>query len=536
MAFSFLESLFQSHADRDAVNLLKRIKDHSESCDSYTFDALVTALAQSSNKQIKRELSQTLHRLVQIELKKPNRHSCWFRGFLDHTLQEYKTCRKNIPDECLSSFLVLASQESSGYIRERAVTEWKTHKNPIAVRFLIDRLSDWVPNVRKAAWNSLRQYMTPEFLPYFLRRFYWIDRLLDKGNCDTVRFGEELIVFVLSHDFSERIGQYLQTAGIQNWLAYVKHSIDGSLKTNPLLLDVVRNDPSPTARSAVIRILDDLPEQMRLDFLDEALKDRAQPFRSRALYYIVKHLDHSGYERLTYIAASDYSPSIREAARYYLKDRDVNWHQYYHFRVDIPPADFIQSKGYDKRQMLGNLGGFGEFAVEDDIPFLERLLQIRDGKIQSLTLEAIYRLNPNRGIQLAKELLLNHAGLLGRTCVRILGNHSSPETLTFARKLFESESNRFRILALRLLNKIGGWKIAPDLILGTVDDDENVRRVAIDLLDQWIRKFATQCWIKPEEDDIRRVATAVELARQKKTTASSHTLKKVLFFFGLREK
>ena len=171
-------------------------------------------------------------------------NACYFfSGFFNHTLPQYEACRKNFPEEHLSALLIIACQEKNGHIRERVVREWETHKDPMAVSFLIERLSDWVPQVRAAAWNSLRQYMTPEYLQYFLAQFYWIDQLLGKGNPDTVRYGEELIAFVLSQDFSEEVAYYFQNAGLRNWRMYVKHSTRGPLKTNPFLFDLVRNDP-----------------------------------------------------------------------------------------------------------------------------------------------------------------------------------------------------------------------------------------------------------------------------------------------------
>lgn len=197
-------------------------------------------------------------------------------------MKEYDICRKRIPPEYLSSLLILASVENNGYIREKAVREWATHLDPIAVRFLVDRLSDWVPQVRRAAWDSLQQYMKPEYFSCFLKRFYWIDRLLGKGNPDSFRYGEELVAFVMAHDFTEEIRRHLNESDYRNWKSYVDHSLNGQFKTNLLLFETVQKDPSPTIRSVVIRILDDLPETKRDELLEEALRDRAQPYRSRA--------------------------------------------------------------------------------------------------------------------------------------------------------------------------------------------------------------------------------------------------------------
>ncbi len=545
MLFSFFKSFFETAADRQARQSLQR----SENIEPYMIWSLIQLLAKSKSKAIQIKIAETLHCFVLEELKKPDAYFRLCRGFGHGTwreyeavrtkaLQTYKSARKKIPDEYLSIFLILASLSDNGYIREKAVREWKTHCDSMAFPFLVNRLSDWVPQVRHAAWDSLSSCRNAEFLhPDFLKHFYWFDRLLYKGNAAAIRFGEKLVTFVMSHDFSEEIGRHLKEGDQRSWKTYVDHSIDGQLKSNSLLFETVRNDSSPAIRSAVIRVLDDWPEATRLELLREALQDKSQPCRSRALYYIIKHLDRPGYEQLIDLAAFDVSPSLREAARHYLKNRQEDWRSFYKSRIDNQP-DVIQQSliGQDKRNFLGNLGGFCEFATEEDIPFLERFLAISDGKMQTLALEAIHRLNPVQGVEWAKKLLCAHAGYLGRAGVQILGQKPSPETLIFARELAQSESVPHRVLGLKLLNKIGGWNVAADLIRASVDSDKGVQHLAGSLLENWIRRFSSHGWIKPKEEDVRRVIDAVECARLRQTTLPSATLEKILFFFGIRGK
>ncbi len=534
MALTFLETLFLTPADRKAQELLRHRDKYPDSCDVYTFYKLISSLAEASSQKIKLALAREMHKIVGQELAKPDISPCWFYGFFDHSLRQYESCRNAVPDEYLTSFLILASQENNGYIRERAVREWKTHPSPLAVRFLIDRLADWVAPVRDTAWDSIRTYMTPEYLHCFLERFYWIDRLLGKGNPDSIRYGTELVDFVFSFEFTAEVERHLKDRDRRNWNCYVKHSIQRSLASNSLLQEVVRKDSSPTVRSSVIRILDELPEQTGAEILEEMLRDSAQPVRSRANYYVVKHLDRPGYERLTYIAASDYSPSIREAARFYLRDQDVDWRQYYFLRINGPSfANFLDG-GYGKRQMLGNLGGYCEFATEQDIPFLEQILQIPEGKGQSLALEAIYKLDSRRGIKWAKKLLQDHTGYLGRCCANLLAKDSSLETLMFARSIVHCESYRLRVLGLKLLEKLGGWGVAADLLAATADTDSLVRDKAASLLQQWIRKFSGQSHVNPGDEETQRVVEAAALARSRKAAISPETIKTVLFFFGVR--
>jgi len=429
--------------------------------------------------------------------------------------------------------LIIASQDRSGYVRERAVRKWATQQESVAVQFLIDRLGDWVPQVRSAAWDTLQRYMTSEYYPKFLERFYWIDRLLGKGNADTVRFGEELVTFVFSYAFSPEIERLLKEHDLRNWQRYVKHSIHRLLKTDRLLLETVCKDSSPSVRSAVIQILDDLQEDQREKILTDMICDHAQPIRSRSLYYIVKHLDRNGYEQKIHRVVADVSSSVREAARFYLREKITDWRSYY--RECLDSDKLTENLKTNRRQTLGCLGGFAEFAVDTDVPLLEQIVQIEDNKAKTIVIEAIYRLNPPRGIALAKEFVLHHSGRLGHSCIRILTQNSTLETLAFARNLAGSQSSHLRMNGLRLLGKIGGWTIAADLLLATTDADKNVREMAVVLLNQWMCKYAVQGWIKPREEETYRVIEVVKLIRSRDTVISSDTIKTILFFFGVRD-
>ena len=425
---------------------------------------------------------------------------------------------------------VIASQDRSGYVRERAIREWATHQEPIAVRFLIDRLGDWVPQVRAAAWGTLKHYMTPEYYPQFLERLYWIDRLCGKGNADSIRYGEELLAFVLSFAFSPEIEQYLKEHDLRNWKCYVKHSIHGLLKTDRSLLATVRKDSSPTIRSATIQILDELPEDLRETILTNMICDPAQPIRIRALYYTAKHLDREGYEQKIHRMVTDISPGVREAARFYIREKITDWRGYY--REHLDHNRLTENLKTSRRQTLGCLGGFTEFAVDADLPLLEQIVQLENDKAKMMILEAIYRLNPARGIELARKFVMNY---FCQCCFRILSQHSTPEALAFARNLTGSQSSRLRIIGLRLLGKMGGWVIATDLLLATTDADDNVREKALALLDQWMCKFSASCWIKPSAEETRRVVESVKLVRQRNVAIPADTIKTILFFFGVRE-
>ena len=530
---SFISSWFCNSPTNKQIAFLH---DNPNGYDAYTFDSLITYLSENHSRTTLRSLAAELHRLVRIELKKPELDSCLYRGFFDHTLEQYNAIVRRIPQQYLSSFLVLASQENNGYLREQAVKKWAGFRDPTAIRFLIDRLSDWVSPVRKAARNTLKSYLTPEYHAYFLERIHRIDLLSRKANPESNKYGEELMSYIFSQPLTPENVQQCKKLGAKHWMIYLRNLIVSPLKTDSFFLEVVKNDPLSTVRSLAIRVLDRFPATERDSLLEELLHDTAQPVRSDAFYYAVKNRDRDGYEHVFYTVASDRSPSLREAARFYLRDKEIDWRQYYRLRIDTENLADSLAKKEALRQMLGDLGGFVEFASAEDLPFFEHLLKMEHSRVQAIALRGIRRIAPQRSKEITQTMLTHRNGKVRQICIDILSENPTQETIELARNAAQQKTASQRITALKLLESIGGWNVAPDLLLSLIDSDSCVQEAGSILLDKWMLKCSTRTWIFPNEDDKRRLLEAVRAIRSVQADVfCKDKIKTILFYFGIRE-
>ena len=530
---SFISSWFHHFP---AHKLLAFLRDNPNSYDAYTFDSLITYLAENHSRTALRSLAAELHRLVQNELKKTEIDSCLYRGFFDHTLEQYNTIIRRIPQQYLGSFLVLASQENNGYLREQAAKKWADFRDPTAIRFLIDRLSDWVSPVRKAAWNTLKLYLAPEYHAYFLERIHRIDLLSRKANQESNKYGEELMSYIFSQPLTPENAQQCEKLGAKRWTIYLRNMAESSLKIDTYFLNVMKSDRLPTVRSLAIRVLDRLSATERDSLLEELLHDTAQPVRSAAFYYAAQNRDRDGYEQLFYTAASDCSPSLREAARFYLRDKETDWRQYYRLRIDTENLVDSLVKKEALRQMLGDLGGFAEFANVEDLPLLEHLLKMEYGRVQAIVLRGICKIASQRSKEIAQTMLTHRNGKIRQICVDILSENPTRETKELARNAAQQKTASQRITALKLLESIGGWSVVPDLLLSQRDSDLCVQKAGSDLLDRWMLKCSTRTWFFPNEDDKRRLLEAIRILRPAQADIfCNDKIKTILFYFGIRE-
>lgn len=56
---------------------------------------------------------------------------------------------------------------------------------------------------------------------------------------------------------------------------------------------------------------------------------------------------------------------------------------------------------------------------------------------------------------------------------------------------------------LKLFSRIGKWATIADLMIGTIDEDENIRHLSVGYLNLW-KKKATSFFIEPKQDELKR--------------------------------
>lgn len=83
-----------------------------------------------------------------------------------------------------SAELIAASSGWDGYVREYAVRRLTTFRSAPALAALVERLNDWVPQVRYAAVEGFRHYLCEEHVALLLQNLDLILSLRDKrrGN------------------------------------------------------------------------------------------------------------------------------------------------------------------------------------------------------------------------------------------------------------------------------------------------------------------------------------------------------------------
>jgi hypothetical protein len=212
--------------------------------------------------------------------------------------------------------------------------------------------------------------------------------------------------------------------------------------------------------------------------------------------YAIKPFRESCKPELTTLL-SDPSASIREWARLYLKEEDID------------PAAFYRNKIHTGDTSPGNIMGLSETGSLEDLPIFEKYIQSTSSQVQLTCLIAITRLNSDLAVKYALEGLSNPSNRIGARSIEILAKNPDRLMLEQVRELYRSGSLRQKKLILGLYNRIGGWKAVADIMLALTDPFEEIVRMAWSYLQKW-REKAVRCFTSPSSLEHARTQEAYE--------------------------
>ncbi len=92
---------------------------------------------------------------------------------------------------------------------------------------------------------------------------------------------------------------------------------------------------------------------------------------------------------------------------------------------------------------------------------------------------------------------------LRNVIIEFLSRIPRQEVLTKAQSIYEKGNYDLKKSMLKFFNKVGGWAAIPDLMIGTIDENENIRQLAFGYLKIW-RVRAVRLFSTPKQVEIER--------------------------------
>lgn len=391
-----------------------------------------------------------------------------------------------------AELLAISSLNGNGYVREKAVKKLSQLGESRAIPFLIYRLADWVQPVRQAALQGLKNYKSIGFIDDLIENlpiFEWLQEV-ERIDLSSVYF--DLVGFVTKAN-REYVLQHFESYPDKSRFLLAKH-ISTSLTDDHQEISKFLKDKHFLVRSLAL----DHFEKLSSNEVERLLKDKSGKVRLRALYQLQNRDD---FKSIASEFIADSSATIRCFARFTLKATIADFGEIYHQNL------------INNEQVVGSLAGLAEVGAKKYSESVEKFLFSENIKFRKAAFWALKKLNEEAAYQFAlSNLDSNYVGIRN-VVIDFLATMPRIEVLEKARQSFKSGGYEVKKGMLRLFHKIGGWTAIPELMIGTIDKDADIRQLSFDYLQIWKAK-AIRLFTTPSKDELARAKQIFSFAHE----------------------
>jgi hypothetical protein len=276
-------------------------------------------------------------------------------------------------------------------------------------------------------------------------------------------------------------------------LILAKH-ISNSLIDSSTELKLFLTDKNFLIRNLAIKHFD----KLRQSEIDQLLIDKSAKVRLQILYCIK---DRNDFENTVKNYLADNSATIRYFARFSLKQTNINFDEFYKQNLE------------NNNQVIGSLIGLAEIEAKQFADIIKLFLNDNKIKIRKTSFLALRKLNIEGAYEFAlTNLDCSYAGLRN-VIIDFLSTMSRQEVLEKARNCYKTSEYELKKSMLKLFSNIGGWTAIPDLMIGTIDENENIRQLAFEYLQIWKNK-AARLFTTPKQEEIENAKQIFSFAHE----------------------
>ena len=443
-------------------------------------------------KDRNREIQQTTCNVI-IQLFKKIKTKKGYYDALKHcdiSKSDIDLYKNTFTQEQFIQLLSIASLNSSGYIREKAVKNLSESNNAKAIQFIVYRLADWVLAVRQSALQGIEKFKETQHINALvdnLSIFRWLQNV-ERTDLSSVYNG--IINFILTEN-KEYVYKNFSSFPEKARLLLAKQisSSTGITLVEPRLL---LGDKSFLIRNFA---LDHFTKLSKED-INSLLNDKSASVRIQVLY---KLKSQRGFTQLIHTFLVDKSASIREFARFSLKSEVADF------------ATLYNNNLYHGEAIYASLCGLGETNGKEFSENIEPFLRDNKLKIKKAAFLALTKLDEQKAYEFALINLNNESSGIRNVAIEFLQKKINVAVLKRARKIYEEGDVGLKRAMLKMFNNIGGWAIIGDIIIGTIDLNENIRKLSFEYLQMWKTK-ALKLFVPPKKEELDRAKKILNFA------------------------
>lgn len=410
--------------------------------------------------------------------------------YTDIKNDDFTFYKNNFKEKYLVVLLAIASLNNNGFIREKAVKEMIQLQNPFAIPFIIYRLSDWVKNIREVAFKGIEEFKKSKFLQNLIENietFEWLQSV-QRVNLNSVY--AETINFIIQQNKNFVIENF--KIFNDNTRIILAKELSKSNELNEETIQLLSSDHHFIVRNIILENFEILSqEQIKL-----LLKDKSSKIRFETLY---KQKDEPNFKNIISDYIADKSATIRDFARFSLKSENLDF------------AEIYKNNLENNQNIVGSICGLAELNSKEYIYLIEKYLNSNSLKFQKFSFLALTKLDETKAYEFAIDNLDTQNIGLRNFIINFIAKKNNSTVLEKARKIYEKGDFHSKISMLKLFAKIGRFATIGDLMIGTMNENEIIRNLSVQLVEQWKRK-ANSYFISPKAEELERANKIFEIA------------------------
>lgn len=205
------------------------------------------------------------------------------------------------------------------------------------------------------------------------------------------------------------------------------------------------------------------------------------------------------FQKIVFTFLSDHSASIRDFARYILKNSVSDFPIIYNDNLK------------NKLNIIGSLSGLAETNGKNFVESIVPYLTDTKIKIRKTAFLALKQLDNDKAYDFALQNLdSEHIGIRN-IIIEYFSKTATAEVLQKARTTYLNGQFELKKSMLKLFSKVGKWTTIADIVIGTIDENENIRQLSLGYLQQW-RNKATTYFTQPKQGELERANQMFQFA------------------------
>lgn len=367
-----------------------------------------------------------------------------------------------------NSLFCIASMNSNGYVREEALTFLIKSPTQKTFPFILFRLADWVPTIRRTAEFGIRQLIQQKEPFFLIRHHKIIDWLLKVERADLQGIHQEITEFIFGDSNIEHLLDNNKNYEDGDRFFIFKNLIARN-KLDREIFEKILTDKNYLIRLLAVRNMNLIDQP---DILKRLLRDRNQKIRNYAIHKIPEFQLEQFQTELNHLLF-DNSASIRAISRRLLSIfSSLEYKSIYRNEVRKNPKP-------------GSIIGLSEIGSNEDLKVLMDFISADLANQRAAGLIAISNLNYEKAKEHAFKMLNDSSHWVKKSCFKILSKEQSKDDLTKLRSIYNQGSSATKRFTLKIINQYGGWDIAGDFLKGIYEKDPKIKAKSFAYLNGW---------------------------------------------------